>query len=195
MLVTQLPGFPSRHWRLSHALRKTNGIKPSVNIFLQLRKVKGFASLFQETRGIQPFHQRSGEHQSVAHSSEEADPLTRGGVEEAPEKLGWRTMEGTNTPSAGAVTSGGPKGLSFPDGGLCSWSTQDNMGLCQPTWHVGVTSFHPGSQERRAGATAVVTVFRPWLVVPGTGIACSSRALVKPQSSAKQPQSLKGSIQ
>lgn len=32
--------------------QEANGIKQSVNIFFQLRKVKGFASLFQETRGI-----------------------------------------------------------------------------------------------------------------------------------------------
>lgn len=37
---------------LSQAQEDTNGIKQSVNIFFQLRKVKGFASLFQETRGI-----------------------------------------------------------------------------------------------------------------------------------------------
>lgn len=114
---------------------------------------------------------------------------------ESPGKLGLRTVEGTNTPSAGAMTSGEPKHLSFPVGGLRSLSTQENTGLCQSTWHVEVTSFHPGSQELRAGSTAVVIVFRPWLVVPGARVACSPRALAMAQSSARQQQSLKGPIQ
>lgn len=77
--TAQLP-FPQPHCCPSHKLRKTNGIKQSVNIFFQLRKVKGFASLFQETRGIQPFIQHSSEHQRKASSSEEAGPFPWAGL-------------------------------------------------------------------------------------------------------------------
>jgi len=53
-------------------------LKKSVNIFLQLRKVKGFASLVQETRGIHPSCQHSG-NQRVLRSSEKQMPSPEGG--------------------------------------------------------------------------------------------------------------------
>lgn len=185
--TTPLLPFPSPGCHLSHMLRKTNGIKRSVNVFLQFRKVKGFASLFQGTRGIQPFCQHSSEHQTAADSSEEGGPLTKGWVEKTRLEDYW----GTNTPSAGAVTS--VSAAQLEGCALCLLRrTQDCVNppamkkYLVFTWLSGVENqshcCHKSLQTMAGGS---------WGAMCGMLLG----SLATTQSSAKPQQSLKGSIQ